>query len=109
MKIKDDHFAEDGIPLTELQDAAPTNAYLYQLAEIIATDFKTGTYKASQYLFQIVLSNPESKLKTISPNYGFVSNKPLKKFLYYFIQVISLNTKKQLIIIAIIFSRLDML
>lgn len=33
-----DHFIADGIPLTEFQDSAPSTAYPYQLATVIARD-----------------------------------------------------------------------
>ncbi|PKN86508.1 MAG: hypothetical protein CVU46_07515 [Chloroflexi bacterium HGW-Chloroflexi-8] len=47
MDAKGDHFSVDGIPLTEFQDSAPTSAYPYQLAEIIAKDINTGRELAS--------------------------------------------------------------
>lgn len=47
MDVKEDHFSADGIPLTEFQDSAPTTAYPYQLAEIIASDLNTGQELAS--------------------------------------------------------------
>ena len=47
MDVNIDHFSADGIPLTEFQDSAPTTAYPYQLAEIIASDLNTGQELAS--------------------------------------------------------------
>ncbi len=38
MEPKGDHFAAEGIPLTEYRDSAPTTPYPYQLAELVAKD-----------------------------------------------------------------------
>jgi hypothetical protein len=37
-----DHFAAEGIPLTEFRDSDPTNPYPYQLAEVVVTETGTG-------------------------------------------------------------------
>ena len=42
MDQKTDHFTAEGIPLTEFRDSAPTVAYPYQLATVIARDLGGG-------------------------------------------------------------------
>ncbi len=43
MDQKTDHFTAEGIPLTEFRDSAPTSAYPYQLATVIARDSATSS------------------------------------------------------------------
>jgi len=42
MQLAGDHFAAEGIPLTEFRDNAPTTPYPFQLARLVATDSTTG-------------------------------------------------------------------
>lgn len=42
MDLHGDHFAAEGIPITEFRDSAPTTPYPFQLATVIAYDANTG-------------------------------------------------------------------
>ncbi len=42
LDVHEDHFAAEGIPLTEFSDSAPTTPYPYQKAEIKAFDLTSG-------------------------------------------------------------------
>ena len=47
MDAHDDHFAAEGIPLTEFSDSDPSTPYPYQLAELVARDSNTGQQLAN--------------------------------------------------------------